>query len=142
MISFLPFFSQQRAVKRLLRTDTPEAAEGMAIDKHLSLAEVLHVDKGVTHLIDRESTDKHTRLFFAIAHVEMSAEVYIRLVCLQRQCVGIVGDEAYLPVLEVVGQVMLTVSRRDSDIARDTLVVLDGPTEVDTSHGFHQDVEP
>ena len=38
-----------RYIERLLRTDVPEAPDGMAIDIDLTLTEVLHIEEGITN---------------------------------------------------------------------------------------------
>jgi len=55
--------------------------------------------------------------------------------------VYIIWHEADGPVLEVVGHVVLSVCGGDGHIARDALVVFDGASEVDASHGLYKDVD-
>ena len=56
-------------IQGLLRTNLPETAEGMTIYINLTLAECLHINKGVAHLLQVEVATVVTRLGLETAHL-------------------------------------------------------------------------
>ena len=122
-------------IEGLLRTNLPEAAEGMTIYINLSLAECLHINKGVAHLINIKVAAIVTSLALQAAHlVGWHGEC---LYC----CLIIISDAAVVPTGRGEGKFAILFLSSEGYVADDTLVVLDGTTEVDSSHTFYHDGE-
>ena len=124
-----------REIEGLLRTNLPESAEGMTVYVNLSLAECLHINKGVAHLLDVEVAAIVTSLGLQTAHlVGWHGEcIHCRLV--------IISDGTVVPSGRGEGKFAILLLSGEGYVADDTLVVLDGTAEVDSSHTFYHDGE-
>ena len=124
-----------REIEGLLRTNLPEAAEGMTVYVNLTLAECLHINKGVAHLLDVEVATVVTRLGLKTTHlVGWHGE------CLHCRLV-VISDGAVVPSGRGEGKFAILLLSSEGYVADDTLVVFDGTTEVDSSHTFYHDGE-
>ena len=124
-----------REIQGLLRTNLPEAAEGMPVDINLTFAECLHINKGVAHLLQVEVAAIVTRLGQETTHlVGWHGE------CIH-SCLVIISDAAVVPSGRGEGKFAILFLCSEGYVADDTLVVFDGTTEVDSSHTFYHDGE-
>ena len=122
-------------IQGLLRTNLPESAESMTVYVNLTLAECLHINKGVAHLLQVEVATVVTRLGLQAAHlVRWHGE------CLHCRLV-VISDGAVVPSGRGEGKFAILLLSSEGYVADDTLVVLDGTAEVDSSHTFYHDGE-
>ena len=107
----------------------------MPVDVNLTLAECLHINKGVAHLLQVEVAAVVTRLGLQTAHlVGWHGE------CIDC-CLVIISDAAVVPSGRGEGKFAILLLCSEGYVADDTLVVFDGTTEVDSSHAFYHDGE-
>ena len=107
----------------------------MPVDVNLTLAECLHINKGIAHLLQVEVATIVTRLGLETAHL-----VGWHSGCLDC-CLIIISDAAVVPSGRGEGKFAILFLSSEGYVADDTLVVFDGTTEVDSSHTFYHDGE-
>ena len=110
----------------------------MAVHPYLSLAPCLEVQEGVARLFQG-------KLAFEISAVTKNRLAALHVIMSLAHCLldGIVvithGDDA--PVFQVPCHFMTIDLCLQEHFFGDAFEVLDGPSEIDTSHGFHQNIQ-
>ena len=122
-----------RHVKSLLRTDFPNTADAISVYINQSLAPSLEVQERIARLFYLERcpvTARYTlalRIFYRLQRFKLQAFI------------------PFIPVFQVINlpafQFGGTSAVLQCHASRNTFEVLDSPSEVDTSHGFHQDIQ-
>ena len=127
-----------RYIERLLRTDVPETSDGMAIDIDLALAKVLHIEEGITDafLLQIEIAPAVAP---AIKDAATTGSCSLREGLDSRLIVIRDGQDG--PSLEVPGELMPLLFSRNHHTLGDTLIILDGTTKVDATHGLDEDLQ-
>ena len=136
-----------RHIECLLRTDRPEPSDGTPIDIDLSFPESLHVQIRVAHLIQLEITPIVARAF--VWSRQLGRLTVPRHLGLHSLGVGQRPDSRLVvvrnrhdgPSTQIPRQLMPVSLSRDGHTLGDTLIVLDSPSEVDTTHRLQEDLQ-
>ena len=120
-----------RHIQRLLRTDFPEASYCMSVDIDLTLAPSFQIKERIAGFLQIEcSTIAARNLLILQSHI---FHVFLSLIA--------VTKIVYLPILEVDSHLAAIIHGISQfHFFCNTLEVFNGTSEIDTTHGFHEDI--